>query len=48
MRIEFECVVCGETATASVSEEDLESEERPVETLNYCEHCELETIWIER
>lgn len=48
MKVEFECVVCGETATASVSEKDVESNERPVETLNYCENCELETIWIER
>jgi len=45
VKVEFECVVCGQTATASVSEGDLESKERPVETLNHCENCELETIW---
>ncbi|MFB6359818.1 MAG: hypothetical protein ABEH59_00685 [Halobacteriales archaeon] len=48
MQVDFECVVCGQTATASVSEADLEATERPVETLNHCENCGMETIWLEQ
>lgn len=48
MNLEFECIVCGRTATASVREEVQESHERPLETLNHCDNCEMETIWIEK
>lgn len=47
-RIEFECVICGRTATASVAEEAIESQDRPLETLNECETCSMETIWLEK
>ena len=47
MKIEFECIVCGHTAQASVSEEDLDRNNRPLETLQDCENCDMETIWIE-
>lgn len=47
VEVEFECVICGQRATASISEDDLDSRERPLETLNHCENCDLETIWIE-
>jgi DNA-directed RNA polymerase subunit M/transcription elongation factor TFIIS len=47
LRIEFECVICGRRAKASVSEADIESADRPLETLNECDTCSMETIWIE-
>lgn len=47
MEVEFECVICGKTATANVSEEDANSTERPLETLRDCPNCDIETIWIE-
>lgn len=48
MELEFECIICGEAATASVSAEATESRDRPLRTLNRCEGCNMETIWIER
>lgn len=46
MQVEFECVVCGERATASVDEDDV-SEEGLIETLHDCPNCGIETIWLE-
>lgn len=47
MQIEFECVVCGMTATASVDEEVVNTAERPMQTLRDCALCGFETIWLE-
>ena len=47
MKIQFECIVCGRRETASVREEDLESDDRPLETLHDCTLCGMETIWLE-
>lgn len=47
VRVEFECVVCGETRPASVPDEAVTGTDRPVETLHECPTCEMETIWIE-
>jgi transcription elongation factor Elf1 len=44
VNVEFECVVCGSTATATVSE--TVADDRPLETLRDCPICELETIWV--
>ena len=48
MKVEFECVICGNTATATVDEADISSEDNPLETLRDCPNCGIETIWIER
>ena len=45
MQVEFECVVCGRTATATVDDEDV-PEDGPVETLQDCPTCGIETIWL--
>jgi len=47
VNVEFECVVCGETATAGVPEEAAAEHDGPLETLRECPNCELETIWVE-
>lgn len=46
MQVEFECVICGETAAARVDESDAESADGPLETLRDCPNCGIETIWI--
>jgi hypothetical protein len=45
VNVEFECVICGETAVATVDEEALNSD-GPVRTLRECPDCGIETIWI--
>jgi predicted RNA-binding Zn-ribbon protein involved in translation (DUF1610 family) len=45
MSVEFECVVCGDTATATVPDE-ARSDDGPLKTLRDCPNCEMETIWI--
>ncbi len=47
MQVEFECVICGKTAVASVDEDEADSSDRPLETLRDCPDCEMETIWVE-
>jgi len=47
VKVEFECVICGETATAAVDEEDARSDDGPLETLRECPRCDVETIWVE-
>ena len=47
MKVEFECIVCGETATARVPEEEEDESDAPLETLRDCPNCDLETIWVE-
>jgi DNA-directed RNA polymerase subunit M/transcription elongation factor TFIIS len=47
MNVEFECVICGKTATATVTDEDAGSGDEPLETLHDCPNCGMETIWIE-
>jgi predicted RNA-binding Zn-ribbon protein involved in translation (DUF1610 family) len=47
VNVEFECVICGETATARVDEGDASSGEDPLQTLRDCPNCGIETIWIE-
>jgi len=45
--VEFECIICGDTATATVPAEERQPDEEPLETLRECPTCKLETIWIE-
>ncbi|MXR50978.1 hypothetical protein GRX03_05060 [Halovenus sp. WSH3] len=47
MNVEFECVVCGDTAVATVDKEDVPAGDDPLKTLRECPHCGMETIWIE-
>lgn len=47
MNVEFECVICGETATAAVDGEEAGSGDDPLKTLRDCPRCGIETIWIE-
>lgn len=47
MKVEFECIVCGDSAVARVPEPDGESEDGPLRTLRDCSNCGIETIWIE-
>lgn len=47
MKVEFECIVCGTTDQATVADEAVAAAERPMETLNACEQCGQETIWLE-
>jgi hypothetical protein len=46
VNVEFECVICGATAVATVDEAATDSDE-PVQTLRECPDCGIETIWIE-
>lgn len=46
MNVEFECIVCGETAVATVDDEAA-SDDEPLETLHDCPNCGIETIWAE-
>jgi len=47
VNVEFECIVCGETAVASVDEEAIPDDHKPLETLHDCPNCGIETIWVE-
>jgi DNA-directed RNA polymerase subunit M/transcription elongation factor TFIIS len=47
VKTEFECVICGEAATAAVNEEAARPDDEPLKTLRECPNCEIETIWIE-
>jgi hypothetical protein len=47
MNVTFECIICGDTAAATVPEDDARSDGEPVRTLRECPTCEMETIWIE-
>lgn len=47
MKVEFECIICGETAVARVSDEDATSDDGPLQTVRDCPNCDIETIWIE-
>lgn len=47
VKAEFECIVCGETATAAVDGEATPSDGEPLRTLRECPACEMETIRIE-
>ena len=44
--MEFECIVCGKMATATVKEGETASGDGPVKTLRDCPDCGIETIWI--
>jgi hypothetical protein len=46
VNVEFECIVCGETAVASVDESEVPDSDEPMETLHDCPTCEIETIWV--
>jgi len=46
VNVEFECIVCGETAVATVPEEEIGSNDGPVKTLRECPDCGIETIWV--
>jgi endogenous inhibitor of DNA gyrase (YacG/DUF329 family) len=45
VRVEFECIICGRTATATV--DAAANGGGPLRTLRECPTCGLETIWIE-
>jgi predicted RNA-binding Zn-ribbon protein involved in translation (DUF1610 family) len=45
VHVEFECVVCGETATGRVDDEAV-PEDGPIQTLRDCPNCGIETIWL--
>lgn len=47
MRVEFECIVCGTTAVATVDAEAAPADDAPLRTLRDCPQCGLETIWID-
>ena len=47
VKVEFECIICGETASATVSREDVRSDDGPTKTLRDCPHSDIETIWME-
>ncbi|WP_185911660.1 hypothetical protein [Halonotius roseus] len=47
MKVEFECLICGDTATASVDDEEATDDDEPLETLHDCPNCGIETIWVE-
>ena len=47
MKVEFECIVCSTRAVASVAEEAAAEAQGPLRTLNACERCGQETIWLE-
>jgi len=46
VNVEFECIVCGERAVASVDEDELPDDDEPMETLHDCPTCGIETIWV--
>jgi predicted RNA-binding Zn-ribbon protein involved in translation (DUF1610 family) len=46
VNVEFECVICGETAVGAVDEEEASSIDGPLETLRDCPNCDVETIWM--
>ncbi len=48
MTVEFECIVCGDTAVATVPEDATQADDGPLKTLRDCPNCGIETIWIER
>jgi len=52
MQVEFECVVCGTAAVATVADDAAESDDgaeaaEPLKTTRECPDCGIETIWIE-
>ncbi|MFB6354667.1 MAG: hypothetical protein ABEJ92_11350 [Halobacteriales archaeon] len=47
MQVEFECVVCGHRAVATVRDDDAADRDRPLSTLRDCPDCGMETIWLE-
>jgi DNA-directed RNA polymerase subunit M/transcription elongation factor TFIIS len=47
MQIEFECVVCGRSAAATVADKQAGSDDEPLKTTRECPDCGIETIWIE-
>ena len=47
MQVEFECVICGETATATVDKAAASADDVPLKTLQDCPNCGIETIWME-
>ena len=46
MRVRFACIVCGDTALATVEESAARSADRRLETLRDCPTCGIETIWV--
>ena len=47
MNVEFECIICGDTAVATVDDEEVPDDDGPMETLHDCPNCGIETIWVE-
>jgi len=47
VNVEFECIICGETAVASVDGDGVPDDDEPMETLHDCPSCGIETIWVE-
>jgi len=48
VQVEFECIICSESAVATVDENDAQSDGEPLRTLRECPNCNIETIWLER
>jgi len=46
VNVEFECVICGRTAVATVDAEETPDGDAPLRTLRDCPTCEIETIWL--
>ena len=47
MRVEFECIICGEIASATVAADNAPSDAEPMKTLRDCPNCQIETVWLE-
>jgi hypothetical protein len=47
VKVEFECILCGERATATVADDARAASDDRLETLRECPNCDIETIWIE-
>jgi len=46
MQVEFECIVCGREAAATVDEAAVPTDDGPLRTLRDCPACGFETIWV--
>ncbi|ERH10516.1 MAG: hypothetical protein J07HX64_02291 [halophilic archaeon J07HX64] len=47
MEVAFECIICGETAVATVSDSQVGPADEPLRTVRECPDCGIETIWIQ-
>lgn len=47
MQVTFECIICGDTAVATVNDDETRDSDGPLRTLRECPTCTIETIWLE-